>query len=83
MSTYPEELIGTSMEVLSSTNPSEVGIKGKVVDETKATLKIEVAGKIVGKIKTLLKSHLTIKLATGEIIAGKNLLKRPEERIKK
>jgi len=83
MSTYPGELIGMSMEVLSSTNPSEVGIKGKVVDETKATLKIEVAGKIIEKIKTLLKSHLTIKLATGEIIAGKNLLKRPEERIKK
>ena len=72
---YPHELIGAEVEVVKSSNQGQVGIKGKVIDETKSTL--NVGGKI------LLKSSITIKrLSSGEIIHGQEIAKRPEDRIK-
>jgi ribonuclease P protein subunit POP4 len=77
--TFPHELIGKEVVVVTSTNPHQNGIKGKIIDETKQTLKI----KCNGEIKTLLKSNLTIKVDKFEtLIRGKDLLKRPEERLK-
>ena len=35
------ELIGLEAEVIYSTNNTQIGIKGKVIDETKNTMKIE------------------------------------------
>ena len=65
--------------VVESANSSNVGLSGKIVDETKFTLKVSSQG----KIKTLFKSALLFKLGkTGQIINGKNIMKRPEERIK-
>ena len=49
---FPYELVGEELEVVDSTNKADLGIKGKVVDETKATLKVEQGD----KIKTLLKN---------------------------
>jgi ribonuclease P protein subunit POP4 len=49
------ELIGLEAEVIDSTNIAQIGIKGKVIDETKNTLKIEVDSnqvKILPKIHT-------------------------------
>jgi ribonuclease P protein subunit POP4 len=72
---YPRELIGEEVEVILSNNQSQVGIKGKVIDETKSTL--NVGGKV------LLKNSITIKLlSSGEIIHGQEIVKRPEDRIK-
>ncbi len=72
---YPHELIGEEVEVVKSNNQSQVGIKGKVIDETKSTLNIN------GKV--LLKNNITIKnLSSGEIIQGQEIAKRPEDRIK-
>jgi ribonuclease P protein subunit POP4 len=72
---YPHELIGEEVEVVSSNNQSQVGIKGKVIDETKSTL--NVGGKV------LLKNSITIKiLSSGEVIQGQEIVKRPEDRIK-
>ena len=77
--TFPYELIGEEVEVVKSNNKSSLGIKGKVVDETKQTIKIE----MLGKTKTLLKKNITFKLKkSGRIVDGKKLTKRPEERIK-
>ncbi|MBT4151278.1 ribonuclease P, partial [Candidatus Woesearchaeota archaeon] len=39
--TYPHELIGEEIVVVDATNPSLKGIKGKIIDETKHTLKID------------------------------------------
>jgi ribonuclease P protein subunit POP4 len=72
---YPHELIGEEVEVIASNNQGQVGIKGKVIDETKSTLNIN------GKI--LLKNNITIKnLSSGEVIQGQEIAKRPEDRIK-
>ena len=76
---YPHELVGKYVLVISSNNKSNFGIEGKVVDETKSTIKIEQNK----KIKVLLKHNITIKIKqTGQVLVGKDLVKRPEERLK-
>jgi len=77
--TYPHELIGEKIVVVDATNPSLKGIQGKVVDETKHTLKVDVQG----NIKTLMKNAISFTIKGKELrIEGKNLIKRPEERVK-
>ncbi len=72
---YPHELIGLEVEVVESTNPSCIGLKGKIVDETKNTIK-------VGD-KVLLKNTIKFKIIeTGEVISGEMVMKRPEDRLK-
>ena len=76
---FPYELIGEKIEILHSKNKSNLGIKGKVIDETKMTLKIK-SGE---KVKTLFKNNITFKIVRNEqIITGQEIMKRPEERIK-
>jgi len=77
------ELIGLVAEVLENRNPAQIGIKGKVVDETKNILKIE-SGK---KEKSIVKreSVFMFTLPTGEKskVRGNEIDFRPEERIRK
>lgn len=76
---YPYELIGQEIEVINSKNKSNLGLKGKIVDETKYSLKVFHRG----KIKTLMKNNLTLRLKkTGQTLEGKSIAKRPEERVK-
>lgn len=78
-SAFPGELIGEEIEVIHSKNRSMLGMKGRIIDETKTTLVL--AGKGVRKV--VLKGSVTIKLLrTGRVIEGKNILRRPEERMK-
>ncbi len=77
------ELIGLEVKVVKSSCPFYVGIKGKVVDETKNMLMVH-NGK---KKKSLPKntSEFLFKLPDGCLVMvdGKNLVGRPEDRIKK
>tara|TARA_Y100000310_G_C20685139_1_gene818489 strand:- start:108 stop:347 length:240 start_codon:yes stop_codon:yes gene_type:complete len=75
--TYPHELIGREIKILESKNKDNQKIKGKIVDETKYTIKVSHQG----KIKTLLKNNIKFKI-DDLIIEGKTITKRPEERIK-
>ena len=76
---FPHELIGEEIIVVKTANPALFGITGKIVDETKATIRVLQEG----KIKTALKRALVLQLIrTGKIIDGKTLLKRPEDRLK-
>ncbi len=77
MSHHKDELIGLVIEVVGSKNKTLVGLKGKIIDETKNTIILQ-----NGKIKKLMKSHIQIKI-NNKIIEGKSLQKRPEDRIKK
>lgn len=75
------ELIGLESEVIGSKNKSNLGIKGKIVDETKNTISIEQKN----KIKKLLKSNIILKIKIGDQeikIPGERLSGRPKERIK-
>ncbi len=77
------ELIGRKTRVTESTDPNKKGLKGKIVDETLNTLKIETEK---GKEKKIPKetSKFTFTTDNQEIqINGKEILYRPEDRIKK
>ncbi len=78
---YPYELIGEEIEIISSKNKNNLGLCGKIIDESKTTLKLEIKSK--EKSITLIKNNLMFKLSrSGKIIEGISLLKRPEERLK-
>jgi len=77
------ELIGLDVEVVESRNKSQIGIKGKVVDETKHMLVIETKS---GDKKIEKKSAVFLfRLPTGEKVRveGWVIEGRPEDRIKK
>ncbi|MBT6044950.1 ribonuclease P protein subunit, partial [Candidatus Woesearchaeota archaeon] len=76
------ELIGKELEVIDADNPTLIGIKGKVIDETKNMLIIETNN----ETKKLVKKQVTIKTKIeGKTITieGEVLQGRPEERLKK
>ena len=50
-------LIGKDIEIISSKNKSLFGLKGRVIDETKNTIRIETRN----KIKTIIKTQVKIK----------------------
>jgi len=70
------------MEVIDSKNKSLIGIKGKVIDETKNTFTI----KTKEKMKKIAKNQVVLKVdfLSGEVeIDGKLLVGRSEDRLKK
>ena len=73
------ELIGSYVEVVNSENKTLIGLRGKVIDETKFTLIIE---EVRGNIKRLIKSHVMLKF-NGKTIYGGRLVGKPEDRIKR
>jgi len=77
------ELIGLDVEIKESTNPSQVGLKGKVTWETYSTIQIETAKgeKIIPKDITIF--IFTLPNGTKVQVDGKVLIGRPEDRIKK
>ena len=75
---YPHELIGQEIEIIESKNKSNQNIKGKIVDETKHTIKISQQK----TIKTIMKNNIIFKIK-GNIIKGKDINYRSEERMKK
>ncbi len=78
---YPYELIGEAMEVVDSKNKSNLGLKGKIIDETKMTLRMKDSH---GKEKILFKNNLTLRLVKlDKVLRGKEISGRPEERIKR
>tara|TARA_Y100000310_G_scaffold341859_1_gene442539 strand:- start:1535 stop:1774 length:240 start_codon:yes stop_codon:yes gene_type:complete len=74
---YPYELIGQKITIIKSKNKDNLKISGKIVDETKYTIKVSHQG----KIKTLMKNNITFQL-NDLVIEGKTITKRSEERIK-
>jgi len=75
------ELIGLKAKVIDSKNKANVGIAGKIIDETKNTIIIESKG----EKKRLFKNNITIDLKVNNKIVrvdGKLLFGRPKERVK-
>ena len=77
------ELVGLEVKVVKSSNPSQVGLSGRVVDETRNILMIETPS----GVKSLPKESCTFlfRLPSREQVRvdGKLLLARPEDRVKK
>ena len=81
---FYHELIGLEVEVFNSTNKSLIGINGKIIDETKKTLKLETdkdEEKLIPKNVSIF--HFTLPDGSCVEIDGKILVNRPEDRIKK
>lgn len=77
------ELIGLEVEVSYDTNPYNINIHGRVIDETRNTFLINV----YGKTKRIIKKDaiLRFKISKDKIVEvdGGILVSRPEDRIKK
>ena len=76
------EFIGLEAEVLESTCAEHLGIKGRVVDETRNTLTIEQDG----REKKIPKDCCKFRFVEGSrthVVSGKDIKFRPEDRIKK
>jgi ribonuclease P protein subunit POP4 len=77
------ELIGLEVSVVKSSNPHNIGISGKVVDETRNTLIIDDGS---GE-KRIAKGHaiFRFRLRDGILIdvEGSHLIGRPEDRVKR
>lgn len=75
------ELIGLSLNVVSSVDSSKKGLKGKIVDETQRTIVIETFNKekVLPKVESTFAFDLN-----GEIveIEGRELVGNPIERLK-
>ena len=76
------EWIGKEVKVVSAANPSSIGLKGEVVDETKNLLVLETAS---GERKV--PKHLSVfRIRRNDMfvdVSGDDILASPEERIKK
>lgn len=76
------ELIGLEAEVIDAKNRSNIGIKGKIIDETKNTVIIQEKE----TKKQLMKSQITLKIKLNQEftkIQGDLLIGKPKDRIKK
>lgn len=73
------EFIGSDIEIIESKNRSLIGLKGRIVDETKNMFILDTG-------KKLIKSQSIFKMKIGKKtvqIDGSVLVGRPEDRIKK
>lgn len=77
------EFIGQNAEVVRSSNPTYVGISGRVVDETRNVLFIMHQNHKKAIIKNTAVFHFTMSDGTVVEINGKVIVGRPEDRIKK
>jgi len=71
------EFIGLELEVMDSGNKSIIGLKGKIIDETKNTFIL----KTEKGIKKVIKKHNIFNIH-GKTVEGSRIMKRAEDRIK-
>lgn len=77
------EFIGSELKVVKSTSPCYVGVKGKVIDETRNTLTVLQGNKRKIIVKELSTFHFKFSDGTVVEIDGKLIVGRPEDRLKK
>ncbi len=77
------ELIGLEAEIVESSNPSQIGIRGRVIDETRQTLTLEVSDKPKSFVKDQCKFRFILPDRKRVMVRGELLVSRPEDRIKK
>ena len=76
-------LIGLEAKIVQSSNPQYVNINGKVIDETKNTLIIEIGNKEIQIPKRNSLFQFRLSKTKAVEVDGNLLIGRPEERIKK
>lgn len=81
MNLRKHELIGLHVEVLQATDPGQVHLSGRVVDETRNLLVIEAGG--VEKRVPKQGARFRFQVQGGLEVEGDDIRFRPEDRIKK
>jgi ribonuclease P protein subunit POP4 len=76
------ELIGLGVEIVDSTDPTLKNLKGRIIDETKNTLTIDVAVRRKKVAKGICTFVFRLNGARVEV-SGKVIVGRPQDRIKK
>lgn len=81
MNLRKHELIGLQVQVLRATDHGQENLSGRVVDETRNMLVVEVGGleKRIPKQGTLFK----FEIQGGTVVEGDEIRFRPEDRVKK
>jgi len=76
-----DEFLGLDVRVTVSTNPSLIGLSGKVVGETMRTFSVRTKSGV--RVVPKADSIFEFKLGTGELVTvrGRDICKRPEERV--
>jgi ribonuclease P protein subunit POP4 len=82
-SVVQHEFIGLEVTVVKSSNPTVVGISGRVVDETRNTFTILQNDNKKVVVKDTSVFHFVLQNGTVVEINGKVVMGRPEDRIKK
>ena len=77
------EFVGLDAEVVKSSNPSQIGISGKIIKETRNTLVILHNDLEKMVIKDIAVFHFVLTDGTVVEIDGKAIVGRPENRLKK
>lgn len=77
------ELIGLRCRIVQSRHPANVGKEGRVVDETRQTLALEIAGKEKSFAKQEHVFAFTLQSGDKVRVEGSLLVARPEDRLKK
>lgn len=75
------ELIGLEVAIVRASDPSLVGVQGRVVDETRNTVVVETAGREKRVPKQ--GSRFRFMVQGGVEVEGDEILFRPEDRVKK
>ncbi|MGV8150998.1 MAG: ribonuclease P component 1 family protein [Candidatus Woesearchaeota archaeon] len=79
--TIRDEFIGKEAEIVRSRNKQLLGLKGKIVDETRNSFKMLVNKRNFREFKMVLKSGNTFMIGR-KVFEGSKIMKRPEDRIK-
>ena len=77
------EFIGLDVKIVNSTDSSQKNLRGKIIDETYNTFKIESKGKEKIIVKGNSVFVFTLPNKSKVQVDGKLLISRPEDRIKK
>lgn len=77
MNKLKQEYIGLDTTIIESKNKSLIGVKGKIIDETKNTFKI----KTEKGIKMVMKNISTFRIGNQDI-EGEKIMKKSYDRIK-
>lgn len=76
-----DEFIGKEAEIVRSRNKQLLGLKGKIVDETRNSFKMLVNKRNFREFKIILKSGNTFMIGR-RLFEGNKIMRKPEERIK-
>ena len=76
-----DEFIGKEAEIVRTRNKQLLGLKGKIVDETKNSFKFLVNRRNFRELKVILKKDNTFIIGR-KMVEGNKIMRRSEDRIK-